>query len=227
MAREKKQAQEEDGPSAPLWMVTFSDCMNLLLTFFVLLVTFSSFDTQVLTNLGSVFKKIFPETSPIFKKEKFDNSAFLQQNLLMPVEVLTNGSEKPALAKGQDNKYKQETYLRSFDIQKVFLVPSKNIFWGKGSTVSADGKKLLLSLALFLKEMQNRIIISENGPDDQAAPAESGIGLRRAYAVVEYLTAKQGLDKKRFNISASSTQSNTRNDERTLEIVLLERSIYD
>ncbi|MHC4104970.1 MAG: flagellar motor protein MotB, partial [Planctomycetota bacterium] len=46
MAREKKQVVEDEAPGAPEWMVTFSDCMTLLLTFFVLLLSFSSFDDK-------------------------------------------------------------------------------------------------------------------------------------------------------------------------------------
>jgi hypothetical protein len=71
-------------------------------------------------------------------------------------------------------------------------------------------------------------------------------GLSRAWAVVEYLTTEQNLDKRWFSISAATTlagfpQSRVpqggprRNEpartgmepERTVEIVLLERSIYN
>ena len=62
--------------------------------------------------------------------------------------------------------------------------------------------------------------------------------LDRAWAVLEYLTSTQNLDKNWFSISAASTlaQEGLGSDEssraglkseRTLEIVLLERSIYD
>ncbi len=42
MAGKKKQKVEESKGGAPEWMVTFGDLMSLLLTFFVLLVSFSS-----------------------------------------------------------------------------------------------------------------------------------------------------------------------------------------
>ncbi|SDZ85775.1 chemotaxis protein MotB [Pseudobutyrivibrio sp. ACV-2] len=44
MAREKK--PEEAPPGSPAWMATFSDLMNLLLCFFVLLFSMSSTDTE-------------------------------------------------------------------------------------------------------------------------------------------------------------------------------------
>jgi len=52
------------------------------------------------------------------------------------------------------------------------------------------------------------------------------LGLLRAWAVMEYLTAKQGLEKNWFSISATSTLAKQK-AERELEIVLLERSIYN
>ena len=42
----KKQKQEEAPAGSPAWMATFSDLMNLLLCFFVLLFSMSSTDTE-------------------------------------------------------------------------------------------------------------------------------------------------------------------------------------
>ena len=42
----KKQKQPEGGGGSPAWMATFSDLMNLLLCFFVLLFSMSSVDAE-------------------------------------------------------------------------------------------------------------------------------------------------------------------------------------
>jgi chemotaxis protein MotB len=47
MAREKKQQGGEGG--APAWMVTYGDLMGLLLTFFILLISFSTLDQKKIT----------------------------------------------------------------------------------------------------------------------------------------------------------------------------------
>ena len=40
----KKQRPADDGPEVPEWIVTFSDMISLLVTFFVLIMTFSSLE---------------------------------------------------------------------------------------------------------------------------------------------------------------------------------------
>lgn len=244
MAHEKKQAPAEEGPSAPLWMVTFSDCMNLLLTFFVLLVTFSSFDTKVLTDMGSVFRGIFPAIFFKPTSAAVDESAIVSSTQVAPVEPHEEGSEKPTLTKGPDDGLRQQTLTVDFHTQRAFVADSRAIFWAQGTALSSDGKDTLETLASFLKAVPSRVVISERGLDSRQSDR---LGLERAWAVVEYLTAQQGLDKKRFSISMAIPLADARSqdaasspssllkenlgakaqDRRVLEIVLLERSAYN
>jgi len=232
MGHERKQRQDEAGPSAPIWMVTFSDCMNLLLTFFVLLVTFSYFDTQVLVNWGAAFRRILPGISFTPGLGEMDKSAFLPTTQLVSVEAHAEGSEKPTLLRGPEDNLHQETQPADFRSRKVFLIPSEKVFWGRGSVISFQGREVLAAMALFLKQVPNRVVISENGPADQSSDQ---FGLHRAWAVREYLVEKQQLNKSQFSISAASTmpKEGFESDqleavpERMLEIVLLERSIYN
>ena len=60
MGRANKQVESDEAPGAPEWMVTFSDCMTLLLTFFVLLLSFSSFDDdKVFRHLKVIYSNAF------------------------------------------------------------------------------------------------------------------------------------------------------------------------
>ena len=60
MGHGSKQTESDEAPGAPVWMVTFSDCMTLLLTFFVLLLSFSSFDDKVFRKLKVIFMNALP-----------------------------------------------------------------------------------------------------------------------------------------------------------------------
>lgn len=57
MARKKK--QESGGGGSPAWMATFSDLMNLLLCFFVLLFAMSSVDEQAFADIAASFNNSF------------------------------------------------------------------------------------------------------------------------------------------------------------------------
>jgi len=130
----------------------------------------------------------------------------------------------------------KETRLVDLQSGMAFLVSSKKVFWGKGTTVSPEGRSIMDTVALFLKEVPGRIVICENGPLD--VEGSRYFGLPRAWAVLDYLTTEQNLDKKRFSISAASTLAHrsfgsgesgppSPKSERTVEIVLLGRSAYN
>lgn len=247
MGHRVKQVEADEAEGAPEWMVTFSDCMTLLLTFFVLLLSFSSFDENLFQRLSVIFCKAMPLASQVASKNK---EAFFYAEQIEPTEELGQGSEKPTLSKGGEDNLKRETDPADFRSRKVFWGPSKMVFWGKGTTISPGGRDVMTAMASFLKEVPSRIVISENDSDapigfegrlgggEDVIGEQTDIGLQRAWAVVEYLTTKHGLDKGRFSISARSTirRSNhesrgtsheLRSGERRLEIVLLEWSIYN
>jgi len=235
MDRIKRQSEADEPAGAPLWMVTFCDCMTLMLTFFVLLFSFSSFNVDVFQEMAMSFSKaLYAEPPPVEE----DKGAFLPTEQIVAIEYIGEGSEKVTLTEGWEAGLKGETESTEpadFHNRKVFLIPSKRAFWGKGTAISSDGRNTLATMASFLKEVPNRIVISENGPGDEE---EEQFGLLRAWAVMEYLTIKQGLDKGWFSISAASTLTRESfisgepghpeaEAERMLEIVLLERSIYN
>jgi chemotaxis protein MotB len=233
MERRSKQEEPDEAPGAPEWMVTFSDCMTLLLTFFVLLLSFSSFDDRVFWKLKAIFTG---SLSGLGKPDETGKDALLPAMQIEHTADLDTGSEKPTLVKGVEDRLKQETEPVDFRRWKVFLISSKRVFWGKGAVISSEGRNIMTTMASFLKEVPGRVVISESGPthplDEDTSGDSKYFGLPRAWAVVEYLTIKQNLNKKWFSISATSTVPQESSgsdgpDDRTVEIVLLERSLYN
>jgi chemotaxis protein MotB len=233
MRRARKQAEPDEAPGAPEWMVTFSDCMTLLLTFFVLLLSFSSFDDRVFRSLKVLYSSALTSVMPVMRS---DRDAFLHLPPVKYISELAQGSEKPTLDAGSQSSFMKETAVADLHSGMAFLAPSTKVFWGKGTTLSSEGRHIMDTMALFLREAPGRIVICEDGP--AGAASNPNFGLPRAWAVVEYLTTEQNLDRKRFSISAASTLaqegsgdreqgSGSSQSERTVEIVLLERSIYN
>ncbi|MHC4074205.1 MAG: flagellar motor protein MotB [Planctomycetota bacterium] len=231
--RAKKQVESDENPGAPEWMVTFSDCMTLLLTFFVLLLSFSSFDDREFRRLQVIYTTGLNSITPIVQSDK---DALLNLPPVKRIVELDKGSEKATLAQGATDGLLKESRPVTFNDGMAFLIPSKKVFWGKGTVFSPDGRDAMDTMASFLRGVPSRIVISENGPADDQDSAY--FGLPRAWVVMEYLTTRQNLGRERFSISAASTlaqegfaggepDSARPAPERTVEIVLLERSVYN
>ena len=232
MAREKKQAQADEEPGAPEWMVTFSDCMTLLLTFFVLLLSFSSFDDdRIFLRLKVIYSKALTSITPMTRIER-DSLLYLPP--VKYVAEFDEGSETTTSKRGSKDGLMKETKMTDLDQGVAFLISSKKVFWAQGSALSPEGRRILDTMAPFLKESPSRIVISEKGPFKNHA--NQYFGLPRACAVMEYLTKEQKLDSYRFSVSADgalaqegyrSSEPERPGTERMIEIALLQRSIYN
>jgi len=215
--RQNRQVEQEEQSGAPEWMVTFSDCMTLLLTFFVLLLSFSSFSDK------SDAKKcivMYEGQNSISDQSRDDHEALTEMPVVSHTKSIENGSEKPTLEEGAANNLSSKSDI-DFYGKNVFLVPSGDIFWAKGSTVSKNGSKILDKMATFFKCVPAKIVVSENGPGQE--------GLKRAWSIVEYFRS-QGMDRNLFSITSRSTlpqvaMGKTKPNKRTVEVVLLQRSI--
>ncbi len=230
MAREPKPQESDEAPGAPEWMVTFSDCMTLLLTFFVLLLTFSSFDDRVFRNLKVVYARAFTNVSLATRS---DRDAVLDMPPVKVVVELDKGSETQTTTRGEQENLMRESDPVNLSRGLALLISSKEIFWGQGAVLSSEGRKAMDLVGSFLIRAPSRVVISEIGVEDGRNSVH--FGLPRAWAVMEYLTAKPGLGRERFSISQASslppgnsgTNSAGANSERKVEIVLLERSVYN
>ncbi|NLZ06816.1 MAG: hypothetical protein GXY19_16745 [Phycisphaerae bacterium] len=234
MGRPKKEAEPEEAAGAPLWMVTFSDCMNLLLTFFVLLVTFSAFgprQEQRILNFGSAMRSVFG--TPEDMGGTLDKSAIVESQRVVDTEQPEYGSEKPTdsttLRSGSLN---EDLQLADYRSHKVFLIPSRKVFLGRGKALSPDGRYFLAMAAAFLRQVPGSVVISENGPIRHTGDAD--LGLSRALTVLEHLVSAEGLGHERLSIAAESIAPPEdtggsalvyHRQERMLEIVLLEGSV--
>jgi len=234
MGRPKKEAAPEEAASAPLWMVTFSDCMNLLLTFFVLLVTFSSFgpkQEERILNFGSAMRSVFG--TPEEMGGSLDKSSIVESQRVVDTEQPEYGSEKPTdSATVRSGSLSKDLQVADYRSHKVFLIPSRKVFLGRGKALSPDGRYFLTMAAAFLRQVPGSVVISENGPAKHTGDAD--LGLFRALTVLEYFVSVESLGDERLSIAAESIAPPEdaggsvpvyHRQERMLEIVLLEGSV--
>jgi len=187
MCAKRTRSQQDDEPGGPgAWIVTFSDCMTLLLCFFVMLLTFSSFDEITLRRLASIFR------SEAEREEMDEKKIDDRDSIYRPVERVIDrteaGSEKPLREMELDEIKNPQRFAqvgRGNDVYKdkrMFYVSSQRLFWGRGSSLTGDGRSVLDELAELMRLVPCNITIGATPQDDEET------ALRRACAVVEYLT---------------------------------------
>jgi len=221
----KRLAAQEEGAAegCPEWMMTFSDCMTLLLTFFVLLMTFSSTSDK---GLYKPDQMSFQEGKSNVSDHKSRQNAIAQRDQsVQPVEV-DIGSETPThvqaveklIAGSRANPKDNESCSK-----RIFLVPSESLFYGDSNVLRTEGTSTLKLIAEYVKCVQARVVISENGPE---IPGDSA-GLPRSLAIMRFLEQECGLQTDRMCVSICGTAGPAAYaSRRKTEIALLERSVY-
>jgi hypothetical protein len=122
-----------------------------------------------------------------------------------------------------------------FQRQKVILLPSEKVFWGQGTRISPNGRRLFADIAALIEALPNRVVVSEYGLDGEQDETE--LGLERAWRIVELLSERHGLVRTRFSVSGAGTVDSKSvvqsglfggrvDGRRVLEVTILDRSLY-
>jgi hypothetical protein len=214
MAGKPKPQEEESGEGAPLWIISFADMISLLMAFFVMLTTFSSFGEK---ESAKIRKVIDATLTSNFYGGWFKNSTLgTMGHQMVATGQNEKGSEKPTLEGATGRGGLAET-AKDFRSQKVVLIESEKAFWSSGTTITTEGREFLDCLALLLAKIPGRLSVSEVGPGNNP-----DTGILRAIAAVEYLGGK-GVPKSRCGIGTKAIMPGANlKTARILEITLLE-----
>lgn len=155
----------DDGTvKVPLWLITFTDVMALMLTFFVLLYSMSTPEAEKWDDISDALSN---------KLNVFDASAFhagSQDSIAIDKIKKTKALEIPYV------KSLIKSLLTQRDIQDVVLIdndkrlvislPSELLFQSGQADISIEGKKLIFELGGVLSRLKNRIeVIGHTDPD--------------------------------------------------------------
>jgi chemotaxis protein MotB len=212
--------EEEAPPACPEWMVTFSDCMTLLLTFFVLLMTFASGADEGKFKRGG---DSFQDGGVSLTDDDVKKTSVVAENGSVAPREVEEGSEAPMeaveqLISGSRANPKDNQSCSN----KVFLISSESLFYGQSNVLKSEGKTTLRLIGQYIKMVQSRMVISESGSDMK----EGSAGLPRSLAIMQFLEKECKLERERMCISIYGTAETTGNHQgRRTEISLLERSV--
>lgn len=199
MSDEKKTVVEEDDePSAPAWMATFSDMMTLLMTFFILIMSFSTMELDkfkmamgslkgALGVLG-VQKKLSPNQS-WFSPNTQNKDQLRQKSILDHIEKMRKMIEKNEL---------EDKVNVTMGEGEIIVELKDNMLFDSGSAVLKPNYFKLLSVIsqmLFSEATEIRV---EGHTDDipirtQKYPSNWELSVDRALSVVRYFVKKEGI----------------------------------
>jgi flagellar motor protein MotB len=227
MPHKKEHAEEEEGgESVGLWYVSFSDMITLLLSFFVMMTTFSSFSKEKLEQFAGEWD--FVSNSSLFPGRNLNQDSLAPQQKHM--DWTAQGSEKPPtdFAPESTQHPKSSPWMadqdKAYANQRVFYVASSRLFWGEGTSMVTAGRQHLDLIARYLKLVPCQVVIGESNPAD--GPDRSGRAFERAWTIVEYFVDKYGMSRDRFSIKqADSSLSQEISGKPVVEVTLLGKNV--
>ena len=218
MPREKKVEQ-----GCPLWMMTFGDCMSLLVTFFVMLIAFSNLEeAQLIEVLGAmkgalgVKAEVRMEPSPaIVQYER--SKGVSERRQWLSLEELSAVMPDVNLSRHRYGRPRAEALGRKVVVRMieeglVFVVDASGIFEQGGSDFRPHADMLLDRIGTFISGMTNEVqivaIVDES--ERVEGPGYStpwGLGILRANLVLDWFATSADGDTSRYGIGVRSSAS--------------------
>jgi len=200
MAKQKK--QECPPPGAPMWLLTFGDMMSLLLTFFVMLVAYSNFESQKIkeaiislrgalgwgrpsVNVITMSQVPFPQPMKKPPKEGSQEEERERKRLKIEAQLKKSGLDRTV-----------GSYVTKEGIVLVALSP---VFFDPGSAeIREDSYETLGLIADVLNEYENPIQVEGHTsnaplPADSPFPSHWELSGARACAIARYFIDRHGV----------------------------------
>ena len=195
---EKKSRSENGG--APAWMATFADMMSLLLTFFVLLLSFASMDLIKFKDaMGSINEALGSTHSRTVVFQQSAGSSLIEIPMSESESKKIHYAIKEELEKMIEKKGLQEDVHVVHTNRGVILrVRGKMFFSSGGADLKYTSIPVLEKIAAILKKFPNRVSIE--GHTD-TLPISGGrfssnweLSTARAYSALRYFQKTNEID---------------------------------
>jgi len=220
---EEESGPEEEGGS-PAWMATFADLMSLLLTFFILILSFANMDVIKFSAAVDSLHDAFGSAVAIEELQGNLVAAPIELSALARtriIELKAGGSQEM-----EDLRRKIETMIQRSNLQNLVEVDESD----RGVVVRVIGQLLFDPGSIELRP-ESFVVLNEIGrliaavsddvsieghTDDTPATHEVSnwhLSAGRAISVLEYLAETQQIDPKRLSVAGySSTRPLVAND---------------
>ncbi len=182
----KKKKDEEEGLDPNAWMVTFSDLITLMMTFFVLLFAFNDPNPKESQDSSSETQGLFATSPPTFQLQEYQAQTRIRKNL----EIFL---AKQAIQKIQ---------LEHSDQGLIIKLPAEILFPKKQATLTKKAIQTLQPLVAHLQKTTKRHVRIEGHTDNaqfEEVPDVWLLSLQRSRAVLEFFL-KHNMSPKRLSL---------------------------
>ncbi len=244
-----KQRKTDNKPSAPFWMVTFSDLITLILVFFILLFSMSQIDIVKFKAIAESFQQrqilefypsVIPNENPSAQPDTETPAEDPEES-----ESEENADEQLNRLLSEINEYLEENNLGDVVVatrteRGVVLVLEEQVLFQSGkATVLERAYPFLDKVGDLLSRIPNFVKVeghTDNRPISTAQfPSNWELSSSRASGVIRYLLLNHDLDPKRFMavgygdtrpIAPNDTSENLQKNRR-VEIIISDPSYDD
>jgi chemotaxis protein MotB len=198
MSRRDLRRNNENEGGAPKWMVTYSDMMSLLLTFFILLFSMSTISSDKFDNIMSSFQNILSGSKSDSILYDGDNLIDLHEELIQTEEMYDKVSDYL-----EDQDLGSDVSV-SMDSKGIFVEMKDAILFESGrAELKPEGIEVLKKLEGLISDFDNELVIeghTDNVPMTSGRfPSNWELSTARAVTVVRYLSESLDIDPGRLS----------------------------
>ncbi|HGY55131.1 MAG TPA: hypothetical protein ENK44_05495 [Caldithrix abyssi] len=191
----KKEKEEIEEPSAPFWMVTFSDMVTLLLVFFILILSYSTIELEKFKGAMSSMKGalgVLPEMGSMEKTKKIELNKEMEERR---EEIYKRMETLGQMMK--DMKLEGMVEL-DYSASGIHIRLGDNVLFDPGKArLKPKALKILAGIAQMVKGMGMEIYVeghTDNVPIHTSQfPSNWELSTARALSVVRYLHDIEGI----------------------------------
>ena len=221
MPRATVHAEVEKG--APRWMLTFGDSITLLLTFFVMMLSFSTPNEE---DYAKFKRGMFSSATPGGVLDEAENQSDLtpEEHRLMSSRVDIHGAEKPPVF---DNLAPEDVvkYHPELDVAELPHVPKSTSIrmavadlFGEGETLTQDGEQILNDICKLLNVETYKVIICTRAASGQS----EDLALKCSMQMQHYLRSHAMRKGIHYRLSADEQLVGAPLPEGSCEVILME-----
>jgi chemotaxis protein MotB len=198
MQPRKKKRSTEDDVNTNAWMDTYADTITLLLTFFILLYSMSSIDSQKLKELSQALQNSLTGTVEISEIENIEDLKIQAGNT-----EYENLSEK--LNKIIENNGLTEVIKIREEDRGIVLQLDETILFDSGRADLKDySREVLETITTIINNTDNDVLVEGNTDDvpmnNERFASNWELSTARAVSVVRYFVETKNLNPTRFAV---------------------------